>query len=75
MNMSCTLFWSPMPRGKDIGNFQLRDAIGAEFGLPCTVGEDATPFLRGLSAAGIQGAAKLIEAIEKHGEIRLWKEC
>lgn len=54
----------------------LRDALRAEFGdYPFVLEHSATPFLRGLAAAGVDGAKQLIDAIEQHESIELWIEC
>lgn len=75
--MSCTLYWRPVIHRRDSspGGVALRNAIEEEFGLPTTLDLDAVPFLRGLKAAGVDGASELIEAIEKHEQVELYKEC
>ena len=74
--MSCSLLWKPASReGQHIGDFQLRDALEEEYGLPCVLDESAIPFLRGLAAAKVDGAKELRELIESRGPIELWKEC
>ncbi len=73
--MSCALYWKPPGKGKPVGDGQLRDAVAAEFGVPAIIDTAAIPFLRGLRAAGVQGADRLIAEIERHGSIEVWKEC
>jgi hypothetical protein len=73
--VSCQLYWRPLGNGKSVGDSQLRDAIDEEFGPQPTIGQEALPFLRGLVAAKIDGASELIQAINRHGAIALYKEC
>ena len=74
--MSCSLLWRPIKDGKSVGDFQLREALRDECGeYPLRLGRGALPFLRGLAAAKVDGAARLIEAIEVQGEIELYLEC
>jgi len=78
--MSMNLYWEPVvDRGQSLSDslkFILRDDV--ENCLPCTMSESSLPFLRGIRAAGNAELKKdcttLIEAIEKHGTVRLWQE-
>ncbi len=73
--MSANLCWRPVQRSyetlPDDLKFILRDRCGLTSARRGYGGNDLE-FLRGLDAAGIKGAAELIEAIEKYGEIELW---
>ena len=73
--MSCRLYWRPLKVGRDVGTFQLRDAIEKRCGLPCTVGTELVAYLEGLVDGDIPGAQDLIDVIEQHGTIELYKEC
>lgn len=73
--MSCSLYWKPTKAGCSIGDNVLRDAIEGEYGLPCALDMNAVAFLRGLAAAKVDGARALIDAIEKHGTVEMYKEC
>jgi|1185.fasta_scaffold826171_2 hypothetical protein len=73
--MSCTLYYEPVREGKSVGDFQLRDAICERFGSDGELDAGALEFLAGLAAAKVEGAGKLIAAIDKYGRIRFWREC
>jgi len=73
--MSCALYWRPLRNGHHVGDHVLRDAVRREFGSPCRLDDGALPYLRGLAAAEVDGAQKLIDAIERHGEIEVYLEC
>ena len=73
--MSCTLYWRPLPKGKPIGNFQLRNAIEDEYGMPAILGASDVGFLRGLLRAGVEGAQEAIDLIEQLGAVEFYKEC
>ncbi len=76
--MSCSLHARPVPsESESPGGSQLRDAIEAEFGLPCELDANAEMFLRGLAAANVQGARRLLNMLSEaeSGRIALWKEC
>lgn len=73
--MSCTLYWKPVGAGKPVGGAQLRDLLRDEYGEPCRLTTEALPFLRGLRAAKVDGAAELLNALEKHDTIDLFVEC
>lgn len=75
--MSCSLHWKPTGGGKrvDTDGGALRDAIREEYGYPITLTVGDIPFLRGLRAAKISDADKLIELIGEHDSIDLWTEC
>lgn len=74
--MSCSLHWRPVGGDKRVDcDLNLRNAIEDEYGLPCKLGASAIGFLRGLRAAKIEGAGRLIELIEAHDAIELFKEC
>jgi hypothetical protein len=75
--MSATLYWEPIVcRGESLGDklkFILRERYQLTEGV-ATLTSDDVGYLRGLADAGITDAAQLIEAIEKHGHIRIWLE-
>lgn len=74
--MSCTLYWKPVGGGRPVGDAQLRDLLRDEYGeYPCRLTAEALPFLRGLRAAKVDGAADLLNALEKHDTIDLFVEC
>jgi len=73
--MSCSLFWRPVGGGNQVGGSQLREAIRGEFGSDARLDMNAIPYLRGLAAAGIDGARELIAAIGKHDVIETYLEC
>jgi hypothetical protein len=73
--VSCTLYYQPVTHGSTAGGSILRDAICDRYGHEGELDTGAVEFLDGLAAAGVEGAAKLIAAIEKHGRLRFWKEC
>jgi len=75
MAMSCSLYWRPVGGGNQVGGSQLREAIREEFGSDTRLDMGALPFLRGLAAAGMEGARQLIAAIEKHDVIETYLEC
>lgn len=80
--VSANLYWSPIRKGKDLpvnapSSFiaALGDAMQSEG--PWTLMVHDVPVLRGL-AAGLtherEAITAIIDAIEKHGEIRVWAE-
>ena len=73
--MSCSLYWRPVHDRRSVGGSQLRDAIREECGWQGRLDAESLPFLRGLAAAGVDGARELIEAIEKHGMIETLVDC
>ena len=73
--MSCQLFWRPIGSGRSAGGSRLRYAVEKRFGVDVRLDESALEFLRGLEAAGVEGATDLIEAIEKHEEIEIYLDC
>lgn len=79
--MSTNLHWRPVASGGDIPDYDyaLKDALREEFGAshrgkPMLLDRDALPFLRGLRAARVKGAAFLMDEIETHGVIEVWEE-
>ncbi len=75
--MSSSLCWEPV---KGIANrtlpTALKFALRKRFGEPVrvVVSNSTVPYLEGLRDAGVEGAEKLIDLIEKHGEINLNEE-
>ena len=80
--MSANLYWSPVRKGKDIpvnapSSFieAMEAAMGS--GQPWTIMESDMPVLRGLSA-GLKherdAINAILEAVEKHGQIKVWAE-
>lgn len=66
--MSSSLVWHTIPKGKDLPT-GLKWIIEKKFQLPWTFTCHELSYLNGLRDAGIEGADKLIEAIEKYEEI------
>lgn len=57
-------------------SFPLKNALREEFGNGTRrLDRSALSFLRGLRAAEVNGAAELMELIEKHDEIEVWEEA
>jgi hypothetical protein len=73
--VSCSLYWRPVGNGHQVGDNVLRDAVTRRFGRGARLDYGAMDFLRGLEAGGVEGADKLIEAIERHDEIEIYLEC
>ena len=80
--MSANLYWSPVRKGKDLpvnASSSFIAAMERAMGSlsPWTVMESDAPVLRGL-LAGLQHEREAIEAIldaiDKHGEIKVWAE-
>ena len=80
--MSANLYWSPIRKGNDLpvnapSSFMaaLESALGSCG--PWTVMESDVPILRGL-AIGFAHERKaiqaIIDAVEQHGQIRVWAE-
>jgi hypothetical protein len=81
--MSSDLYWLPPPKDQkknyigylkyEIGRYFDKDYNGDN--MDRMVGEEIIPFLRGIIAVGskeqMEDAQKLINAIEKHGEVQL----
>ena len=79
--MSTNLHWRPVTDGRCIPayDYALKNALREEFGdghrgHPRRLTRDALPFLRGLNAANVTGAAYLMDMLEKHDEIEVWEE-
>jgi hypothetical protein len=75
--MSSNLYWRPATSGQEILPNSLKHALRKldQFdSLDREVGEDFIPVLRGMEAAGTEGATELIAAIEKHGSVELKEE-
>jgi hypothetical protein len=80
--MSADLYWRPTPTNKqrlpDKLKFALRNndsVCGPRVdGDPTTVTDSSFEYLRGLRDGGVDGAAELIAAIEKHEAVDVWLE-
>ena len=75
--MSSSLYWKPVKKHSGSLSDQLKFAIRAYTGddyINCVVDSSFIDFLRGLDIAGTEDASKLINLIEKHGEIKLKEE-
>lgn len=75
--MSMSLYWLPVIHrdGKhlpDALKFALRKRHNGHVDIVLT--ESSIGYLQGLSDAGVDGAETLIEALEVHGEIRVFEE-
>ncbi len=71
--MSATLRWAPADGGDSLPE-RLRHVLekSSWFRGDAVIGESHIAYFRGLEDAGIDGAAEMIELIEKHGMVRLW---
>lgn len=71
--MSGKLVWVPVNQKMYALDNDLRDALRNKFGCPVDIVMDYSysDFLEGLVCAGIKDAQKLIDAIEKHCEVRI----
>lgn len=70
--MSTDLHWKPTGNGKrmESNTVELKNALRRGLGEgPWTLADCDLGFLRGLRAAGIDGADELIRFIEEHGSI------
>lgn len=76
--MSSNLYWRPVSAGQELLSDELKHALHNldQFnnGADGTCGDAMIPTLRGMEAAGIKDARKLINAIEKYGEVELSEE-
>ncbi len=81
--MSATLAWEPVVnRSKTLSSrllFALREALGEPIEWTFSNTAESKAVLRGISAGTEDGGLKreikqLLEAIEKHGAIRVWEE-
>lgn len=74
--MGCSLYWRPIPKKQyRVGEYQLRDILEKRYGYPSELDCSDVTYLKALDDAGVEGADELVEAIEKHGEIEIFKEC
>ena len=75
--MSTNIHWRPniKPEYKTLSK-ELKWAFQNEFGnfFNLVLDESYLRYLRGLRYAKIEGADILIDAIEKHGEIKVWED-
>jgi len=73
--MSSNLYWRPRTSGEkplsDELKYALKNSDKFNQDLDCTIGDSWLDYLSGLRDAGIKDAQKLIDAIEKYGEIEL----
>ncbi len=70
--MSQSLYWEPANRRKkQVGGMDLREVFRDR---PRLLGEGSRSFLEGLSAAKVEGAQELLDALDKHEAIQLYIE-
>lgn len=73
--MSSNLYYRPVTAGEKLLPDQLKHTLKNldDFNntVEGTYDESYIPVLRGMKAAGVEGADKLIKAIEKYGEVEL----
>jgi len=73
--MSANLMFEPIiERGKTLSDelrFALERSINLQEGVKL-MSETDIPYLKGLRDADIKDAQKLVDAIEKYGEIKVW---
>jgi len=75
--MSSTLYWAPVkPKNMEGLDTKLKWILQKKYDCPvCTeLSDHDIPYLQGLADSGIDGAQKLIDAIEKYGRIELIEE-
>jgi hypothetical protein len=75
--MSSNLYWEPTQRPKkdlpDALKFALRKRA-SDGHVEMVMDTNDLQYLYGLRDAGVKGADDLIEAIQKHGEVRVWEQ-
>jgi len=74
--MSSSLYWQPVRKRNKTFDTSLKWALREQYGYPVHViltGSNV-PFLTGLKIGKVKDADKLIEAIEKYGEVKVWEE-
>lgn len=71
--MSSNLYWQPVDDGYDLPD-ELKFKLREEYQLPVTMSHSDLPFLKGLIVCDINGAKDLFQAIEKHGEVRVYEK-
>ena len=74
--MTMNLYWTPiLPPDDNNLSDQLKFALRKRFNgcVEMTMNVCSIPYLQGLSDGGIKDAQKLIAAIEKHDEIRVYE--
>lgn len=74
--MSASLLWSPVSDGKTLPD-ALRFALEKrhpQWSGELEYGARDLPYLQGLRDAGVDGAQDLIDIIEKHDQVRLWRQ-
>lgn len=71
--MSSNLGWMPVESDWRFLGDQLKFALRKGYGEPvdAVLNSEDIPYLKGLADAGVKDADKLIEAIEKHDELRV----
>jgi hypothetical protein len=74
--VSQTLKWRPRWQSGDTLSDQLKYALRKRYtqGINGYMDEDEVSYLRGLVDGGVEDAQKLIDAIEKHGDIEVFEE-
>jgi hypothetical protein len=71
--MSSTLMWAPIPDGRALP-YALKKALESMLDRAQTFDASNLEYLRGLRDGGVEGAQKLIDAIDKHETVRVWLE-
>ena len=81
MIMSSTLMWKPVTREGESLPYELKKTISRKLwdtdgscGGSALLDSKIIPYLEGLRDANVKGAKALIDAINKHGEIKIWHE-
>lgn len=70
--MSSNLYWRARPTGEKVLSYELKKALqNRHYPADCTFYEHDISYLEGLRDAGIADAQKLIDGIEKYGEIEV----
>lgn len=73
--MSTNLYWKPAIKTGEGLSDQLKFALRKRYGWPVSAicDENSIAYLQGLADADVRGAAELIAAIEKHGEVEIFE--
>lgn len=76
--MTMNLYWQPVHTdAEDLDDklkFILRERYGLGSSVDVRLNASDTAYLQGLRDAGVKDAQKLLDAIKKHGEIRVFEQ-
>ena len=73
--MSSNAYWRPITpkKGNDLCT-EIKWILQKKFELPAQFDNSSLGFFKGLEAAGVKDAQRIIDPIKKHGEIEIWLE-